>query len=231
MSTIVEHTHRGRTHGRLGARRILAYFVLGFALLVGVSAVVGGLTHTASKPLCLPYSPCGKPSPLVRPVVDETVWSSPRYAYRVLYPPDVAKITGRDARGIILDVALPGGSAGALIINAERGGIGQAASVVKGELAGLSGLTAVAADANPSRTILGAGVGYHAGVGATFIGDLAAPQGVQQPVDISAVAASVGGLTVTVTVLGSVHDSSPNGPLYQVADQVINEVRWPGSAS
>lgn len=51
-----------------------------------------------------------------------------------------------------------------------------------------------------------------------------------QPANLALQDASDGHVTVAVTVVGAAPDARPDAFLYQVADQIINSVRWPGGA-
>jgi hypothetical protein len=224
--SLVHHAARGRSHGRLRGLRALVLFGLGFFILSGIGSAISAAVAPRTKALCLPYRPCGMP-PVAPATTNESAWRSRRYGYVVHYPGDEATPVQRTAAGVVLETQLQDSSTAAIII---EGGQVPADRAIRDQVSSLSALSAVGRDSSPARQILGASVGYQPGLGVPFVGDLAAPQGVQQPVSIASESATRAGLTITATVIGSPHDSGPNSFLYQLADQIINTVTWPGSA-
>jgi hypothetical protein len=229
---VTHHHHhlRGHSHGRLRGRWTLALFVVALGLVVGAGAAVASALGPTTKPLCQPYRECGAPPRVTHALVDETVWRSRRYGYTIEYAGDEASVTGQDPGGLILETRLDGGATGAVVIDALPASAASPSQAIAHQLGGLQGVSAIARDADPAHQLLGPSVGYLSGAGSTYVGDLPSPQGVGQPVSLASEAASDGHLVIAVTVVGPVHDSGPNSLLYQLADQIINSVRWPGSA-
>jgi hypothetical protein len=98
---------------------------------------------------------------------------------------------------------------------------------ISDEVGGLKGVSQLAGDSNPGHQLLGAGVGYLAGAGRSYVGDVTSPQG-SQPASIASEAASDGRVTVSATVVGDTSDSGYRSDLYAVADLIINSVQWHG---
>lgn len=226
----VHHRHRGLSRGRLRHRGILVAFVAGFGLIVVVAAGASGLASPVTRPLCQPYRPCGSPPQVMRPLINATVWRSPRYGFSIEYPGDQVSVAEHDDAGLILETKLQDGSTGAIVIDGRPVGQGSLTQAISGELGGLQGVSQLATDSNPADQLLGAGVGYRTGLGATYSGDFTAPQGVGQPANLAIQGASDGHVIVAVTVVGAAPDARPDAFLYQIADQIINSVRWPGGA-
>jgi hypothetical protein len=228
---VTHHHHlRGDSHGRLRGRWTLALFVVALGLVVGAGAAVASALGPTTKPLCRPYRECGAPPQVTHELVNQTVWRSPRYRYSVEYPGDEASVSGQDPGGLILETRLDGGATGAVVIDALPASAGSPSQAIAHQLGSLQGISAIARDTDPAHQLLGPSVGYLSGTGNTYVGDLAAPQGVGQPVSLASEAASDGHLVIAVTVVGPPHDSGPSSLLYQLADQIINSIRWPESA-
>ena len=217
------HHHLRGSHGRL-RHRLLIYFVAGFALVLGLGAL-GAIVGGPSEHLCQPYSPCGLPR-VQRPLVNETVWQSAKYGFTLEYPGNQVKISQQDAGSLTLQTGLSDGSTGTILIQGSSGT--SPAQAIHSQIANLSGVTQLASDTLPAHQLLGGGVGYRPGVGEVFTGFFASPQGVGAQISLASEAATVGGVTVSVTVGGASSDAGPNTFLYAIGDQIINSIRWPG---
>jgi len=217
------HHHLRGGHGRLG-RRLLLHFVIALALVIGLGAL-GAIVAKPSEHLCKPYQPCG-PARVVRPLVNETVWRSARFGYTLEYPANEAGIAQQGSAGLVLQSHLPDGNTGTILIHGFAGA--SPAQAIHDQLSTLTGVTQLATDTLPADQLLGGGVGYRAGAGQVFTGYLAAPQGVGNQVSLATQAATSGGVTISVTVAGVSSDAGPSSFLYQLGDQIVNSIRWPG---
>jgi hypothetical protein len=196
--------------------------VLIFLGLIGFAILTNLLVAPVVVEPCASGQPCGAP-PTVPAVIRETAWRSSRYGFSLEYPASVVKVSQQTPSGVVLAVNV-GGKSGAVTIQGFGTGTTPARAITDqvGELGGVSQL---AGDSNPAHQLLGAGVGYLAGAGRTYVGDLTSPQG-SQPVSIASEAASDGRVTVSATVVGATGDSGARSGLYAVADLIINSVRW-----
>ncbi len=217
------HHHLRGSPGRLG-HRLLIYFAIGLALVIGLGAV-GAIVGGPSEHLCKPYQPCG-PTRVARPLVNETVWRSSRFGYTLEYPASEASIAQQGSAGLVLQSHLPDGNAGTILVQGSPAA--SPAQAIHNQLSTLTGVTQLATDTLPADQLLGGGVGYRPGAGQVFTGFLSAPQGVGNQVSLATQAATSGGVTISVTVAGASSDAGPNSFLYQLGDQVINSIRWPG---
>jgi hypothetical protein len=203
MSFLAERAARAPSGGGLG-RWVVHIFGLIFLLLIGFSVLTNLLVGPVVVVPCTNGQPCGAP-PTVPAVIRETV-------------------SQQTPSGVVLAVDVAGRS-GAMAIE----GFGPEttpAEAISDQVGGLGGVSQLAGDTNPAHQLLGAGVGYVAGAGRTYVGDVTSPQG-SQPVSIASEAASDGRVTVSATVAGATSDSGNRSDLYAVADLIINSVRWP----
>lgn len=219
----ISHDLRGG-HGRL-RHRLLIFFGVGFAAIIGLGALGAVVGAPPSARLCRPYQPCGAPPTMARPLVNETVWRSSQYGFRLEYPGNDATISQQDAGSVTLGADLGDGDKGAILIQGSPAPPSQA---IADQVSNLTGATQVSADTAPADQLLGSGVGYRTGVGSVHVGYFSAPQGVGQPINLASEAASNGRVTVSVTVGGPSGKTGPRSFLYELADLIINSVRWSG---
>jgi hypothetical protein len=205
-------------------RLVLHLFGFLFLVFIGLSILTNLLVAPVVVAPCTSGQPCGAP-PTVPAVIRETAWRSPQYGFSLEYPASVVKVSQQTPSGVVLAVDVAGAS-GDLAVQGFGAGTTPAAAI-GGQVRGLSGVSQLAGDTNPDHQLLGAGVGYLAGAGRTFVGDVTSPQG-SQPVSIASEAASRGPVTVSATVVGATGDSGYHSALYAVADLIINSVSWPG---
>ena len=158
-------------------------------------------------------------------MIRETGWRSSRYGFSLEYPASVVKVSQQTSSGVVLAIDV-GGKSGAMAIEGFGSGPRRRRrSAIRS--AGWAGSHSWPRDGNPAHQLLGAGVGYLAGAGRTYVGDVTSPQG-SQPVSIASEAASDGRVTVSASVVGATSDSGYRSGLYAVADLIINSVRWNG---
>lgn len=218
----VHHRLRGG-HGRL-RHRLLVYFVAVFAVLIGLGAL-GAIVGGPKQHLCKPYKPCG-PLRMMRPLVNQTIWQSSRYGFTLEYPGNAVRISQQDAGSVVLQVGLSDGGTGTILVQGSSGLSPGAA--IHSQIANLSGVTQVATDTLPGDQLLGGGVGYRPGAGEVFTGFFAAPQGVGAQVALASEAATLDGVTVSVTVGAPSTDTGSKTFLYLLGDQIVNSIRWRG---
>lgn len=225
----ISHELRAVTKGRLGSRRALIGFVLALAMIIGVGVAIVAIVAPSTKPLCQPYRPCGRPVVLPKPLVNQTVWRSSLYGFTLEYPGDQLQIASQDGAGVALGAQLKDGTSAIIILHGQPASQGSPSQAITQEL-GLIGIGSLAADTNPADAVLGGGVGHQAGAGGAFVGTLASPQGIDVNEGIASEAATNGNLTIVATAIAVTSDAGPQGAPYQLADAVINSVRWPGSS-
>ena len=223
MSLLAERAPRASSGGGLG-RLFLHLFGFLFLVFIGLSVLTNLLVAPVVVAPCASGQPCGAP-PTVPAVIRETPWRSSRYGFSLEYPASVVKVSQQTPSGVVLTVDVTGKS-GALMVQGFGAGT-TPAEAISDQVGRLSGVSQLAGDTNPAHQLLGAGVGYLAGAGRTYVGDVTSPQG-SQPVSIASQAASGGRVTVSATVIGATGDSGYRSDLYAVADLIINSVRWPG---
>ncbi len=223
MSILAERASRVPSGGGLG-KLVLHVFGFLFLVLIGLSILTNVLVAPVVVVPCTSGQPCGAP-PTVPAVIRETTWRSSRYGFSLEYPASVVKVSQQTSSGVVLAIDV-GGKSGAMAIQGFGSGT-TPAEAIGDQVGGLGGVSQLAADGNPAHRLLGAGVGYLAGAGRTYVGDVTSPQG-SQPVSIASEAASDGRVTVSASVVGATSDSGYRSGLYAVADLIINSVRWNG---
>jgi hypothetical protein len=164
---------------------------------------------------------------MARPLVNQTVWRSSRYGFSLEYPANAATISQQDPGSLTLQVDL-GGDVGTILVQGSSSV--SPARAISSQIAGLTGVTQLSGDTNPADQLLGSGVGYRSGVGDVHVGYFSAPQGVGQPINLASEAATDGRVTVSVTVVGASGHAGPKSYLYELADMIINGIRWAGGA-
>jgi hypothetical protein len=193
-----------------------------FLVLIGLSFITNLVASPVVSSPCPSGQPCGAP-PSVPAVIRETGWRSSQYGFSLEYPASVVKVSKQSPSGVVLTVDVAGKN-GALTVQGFGAGTTPAQAISE-QVHGLAGVSQLAADTNPAHELLGAGVGYSAGAGRIYVGDVTSPQG-SQPVSIASEAASNGGVTVSSSVIGAASDSGYRSGLYAVADLIINSIRW-----
>ncbi|MBV8221507.1 MAG: hypothetical protein JO325_23830, partial [Solirubrobacterales bacterium] len=198
MSILADLAPRSSSGGSLG-KRIVHVFGFLFLVLIGFSILTNLLVAPVVVTPCTSGQPCGAP-PSVPAVIRETGWRSSLYGFSLEYPASVVKVSHQTPSGVVLAVDVSGKS-GAVTVQ----GFGletTPAEAISNQVSGLNGVSQLAADKNPAHQLLGAGVGYLAGAGRTYVGDATSPQG-SQPVSIASEAAANGRVTVSATVVGA----------------------------
>ena len=223
MSLLAERAPRAPSGG--GLRRLFLHlFGFLFLVFIGLSVLTNLLVAPVVVAPCASGQPCGAP-PTVPAVIRETAWRSSRYGFSLEYPASGVKVSQQTPSGVVLTVDVTGKS-GSLTVQGSGAGT-TPAEAISDQVGRLSGVSQLAGDTNPAHQLLGAGVGYLAGAGRTYVGDVTSPQG-SQPVSIASETTSNGRVTVVATVVGATSDSGYRSGLYAVADLIINSVRWPG---
>jgi len=223
MSVLAERAARAPSGGGLGKLVVHAFMFI-FLVLIGLAILGNLLVAPVVVVPCTNGQPCGAP-PTVPAVIRETVWRSSQYGFSLEYPASVVKVSRQTPSGVVLTVDVTGRS-GAVTVEGFPAGTTPTAAI-SDQVHALGGVSQLAGDTNPDHQLLGAGVGYLAGSGRTYVGDVTSPQG-SQPVSIASEAASDGRVTVSATVVGATSDSGNRSGLYAVADLIINSVSWHG---
>ena len=223
MSILAERAARASGGGGLG-RWVVHIFGFIFLVVIGLSILTNLLVGPVVVVPCTNGQPCGAP-PTVPAVIRETAWRSSRFGFSLEYPASVVKVSQQTPSGVVLAIDV-GGKSGAVAIQGFDSAT-TPAEAIGDQVGGLGGVSQLAGDTNPAHQLLGAGVGYVAGAGRIYVGDVTSPQG-SQPISIASEAASNGRVTVSATVVGATSNSGYRSDLYAVADLVINSVRWQG---
>jgi hypothetical protein len=215
-------TRRSRT-------TVLALFAGAIAGSIVLALV---LTLLSSSPdpnaSCVYPSPCGPPRQRAE-LVSLTPWES-QLGYSLRYDAQFWTVAADEPTGLTL--ALLGRDDVALHVVGSTGTTPQAAldAYVADLTARVPDLTE---DGRAFRLVLGPHVGFHDGVGASYSGHVGTPQGPGPIVTMSAMAASVGGVTVVVSMemtgdhwIQVDQGHWPGEDAFSAADSVINTVRW-----
>ncbi|MBV9415422.1 MAG: hypothetical protein JO363_10635, partial [Solirubrobacterales bacterium] len=202
MSLLAERAPRAPSGGGLG-RLFLHLFGFLFLVFIGLSVLTNLLVAPVVVAPCASGQPCGAP-PTVPAVIRETAWRSSRYGFSLEYPASGVKVSQQTPSGVVLTVDVTGKN-GSLTVQGSGAGT-TPAEAISDQVGRLSGVSQLAGDTNAAHELLGAGVGYLAGSGRTYVGDVTSPQG-SQPVSIASEAASNGRVTVVATVVGATSDS------------------------
>lgn len=214
--------------GRFG-HGILRFFIAGLVIAIGLAALGAALGGPHRKAVCPTSAPCAAPPRLSQPLEHDAIWHSSQYGFSVLYPSGLLSAAQQSPSHLTLEIpTLNDNSSGVIFIDATPASGGSSAQAIASQISSLNGLGQVGADDNPADELLGAGIGYRAGVGQTFTGYETAPQGVGQPLTLASQAASDGRVIITVTVVGPANHVGPMSGAYALADEVINGIQWPG---
>jgi len=187
---------------------------------VGLGAIVVALAAPGGQPVCRPYSPCGPPTAAM-PLVNQTVWRSGEFGFRVEYPGAALTASGQTATGLTLDLGN-----GTIMVRGRPSSQAGPAQAITADLASLSGLSQLSADTSRGTQLLGAGIGYRSGAGGVWTGYQAASQGVGGQHTIYAEAATDGRVTISVLAIAPSSDAGPKSDIAQAADIVVNSIRW-----
>lgn len=220
----VHHHLRGRTHGRLRRHLVLVIFIVGLSLSVGIGAVVVALAAPGSQPLCRPYSPCAPPAPSL-PLVNQTVWHSSEFGFRLEYPGALLSASSQTAGGLTLGIDV-GNADGTIVVRGRPASQATPPQAITSDLASLPGISQLSADTSRSGQLLGPAVGYRAGVGGVYTGYQTAAQGVGGQQTVYAEAATDGHVTVSVLAIAPSSDAGPKSDIAEFADIVVNSIRW-----
>ena len=195
-----------------------------------VLALALTLLSSSSEPqeTCVYPSPCGPPAQRAE-LVALTAWQS-ELGYSIRYDAQAWTVAQQDAASVTL--ALFGREDAALHVVGSTGTTPGAA--LDAYIAELSArVPDLTEDGRAYRLVLGAHVGFHDGVGASYSGHVGTPQGPGPIVTMSAMAAQVGDLTVVVSMemtgdhwIQVDHGAWPGENAFAAADSVINTIRW-----
>jgi hypothetical protein len=221
---------QGAASTRLGTRRLVAVFATVFvlALLVGLGLVV--LASPSGSHACPNGFVCEKPP--TAPALQSLATFRGALGWHVEYDktqlrPAASSIAGNR---LLLQAKT---SSGQVVVSVEVRGFSaaheSARAAVTAEGHRLSSILVGAATAPSSDQIFTVPtLGFHPGVGEALEGPLRTPQGPGSLVKVTSVAATSGNVTV---VVGAVYilrtDSSIDKALDQIADSVVDTVRFP----
>jgi hypothetical protein len=209
---------------------VLALFA---GALVGAIALAVILTmlnssDTQVEDTCLYPDPCGPPTAAAE-LVSLTPWDSP-LGFGFRYDTNVWTLGEQDDHSVTLRLADRDDAV--LRVVGSTGTTPEAA--IDAYVADLrTRVPDLAEDGRAFRLVLGAAVGYQDGAGASYSGHVQAPQGPGPIVTMSIMAGTVGNVTVVASMEMTgeqwiqLHDGTWDGEsVFQVADSVINTVRW-----
>jgi len=218
---------RGSAGSRLGRRRTLIGAGALLALFVGAAIGVVALRKPApAKVLCPPGAPCAPPSG--KPLANLKTFRSPA-GFRLEYDGSTFKVQGQTSDYIQLLASTRYGESLLWIEGAPSSQLSPQA-MIKRRIDDLGGrvIGNLVIDARPWHRILGASVGWRAGVGANYAGTIDTPQGTADPVTVGSVAATNGKLTIAATYVTTVTDERHRRGVLTGLDQVVNTARWQG---
>ncbi len=224
------HHFRAHSRGRLRIRGMLAIFVVAFAVIIGVGAALTSSRAPTRHAACPPARPCGVRVAPVKPLVALSVFKSPQSGFSLEYDGSLLSVDHREKAGVTLGVQFNDGTTGALNVQAAPG-LSPAAAIAARVKLLRGAVSQLARDDDPAEALLGPAVGLRSGGGEVFKGELEGPQGVSQSVEVAIEAATNGRMTLIATVLAPTQHSGPQSAMYSIADQVINSVKWSGTAS
>jgi hypothetical protein len=195
-----------------------------------ILALILTLLSSPSDPqeTCVYPSPCGPPRQRAE-LISLTAWQS-ALGYSLRYDAQAWTVAQQDGSSVTL--ALFGRDDAALHV------VGSTNTTPEAALdAYVSGLTSrvpdITEDGRAFRLVLGPHVGFQDGVGASYSGHVGTPQGPGPIVTMSAMAATVDGVTVVVSMemtgehwIQVDHGAWPGENAFEAADSVINTVRW-----
>jgi hypothetical protein len=195
-----------------------------------ILALVLTLLSSPSEPqeTCVYPSPCGPPRQRAE-LIALTSWRS-ELGFSLRYDGEAWTVPQQDGSSVTL--ALFGRDDAALHILGSADTTPQAAldAYVDGLASRVPDITE---DGRAFRLVLGPHVGFTDGVGASYSGHVGTPQGPGPIVTMSAMAATVDGVTVVVSMemtgehwIQVDHGSWPGENVFAAADSVINTVRW-----
>ena len=230
------HPDRGSVQSRLMQWRIVVVFVGLFVVISAVAVLIALLAKpTPIKPVCPKHKVCVHP-PRGGRVPPLELSSSPRLefwqafvnsalGYRFEYP---SQLVTTDVTTTSVTVKPPSDNA-ALIVTFEGAPSSQATpdQLLNDRLNGLRGEIPNLTENNiGAEQILGPEVGYRAGVGGFYQGDLDSPSGLVAPSDVAVMAASDGSETIAVSVISANRDNT--GELFGFADILLSTLRFRG---
>jgi ribosomal protein L32 len=205
--------------------RVLAFVT--FLVILGASAgVIGAVAPASPRPRCQGIGQCGAPPALPAPLRTLTVWRSSTYGYALEYSTAEWKVRNQGPGG--LDLASRVAPVELVI---QGGRFATAHALLQAKVSQLrSQLLGFTRDPAVEDTILGSAVGYRAGAGQAYVGAVDTPQGVQDQVLLSVLAATANGVGVVATTVTDETSPALRRQVYLLADNVLNTVTWPGEA-
>jgi hypothetical protein len=223
---------RGELGSRLRSPVVIGVFVGVLALLVLAALLAVKLkAPPKAKALCQFGQPC--PPPVGQRILRGTLWKS-SLGFTVEHSRiwNVEKQAGDE---LVLSVSSRAGDTWALDIRGKR--TTDYKGLLDDELGSLKSKFSLAKNDNPGRSLLGANVGYQQGKGGTYCGNDTTSQGGVTDIDAIVEAASKDGISIVVSFVGpdctktAIKGESPlNAPELQVADGVLNTIRWPSES-
>jgi ribosomal protein L32 len=205
--------------------RVLAFVV--FLGLVGISAgVIGAVAPASPQARCQGVGQCGSPPALPAPLRNLTVWKSATYGFTLEYSPAQWKVQHQGSAGIDLASRVA-----PVELVVEGGRFADARDLLHAKVSQLrSNLLGFSRDPAVEDTILGSAIGYRSGAGQAYVGAVDTPQGVNDQLLLSVLAASSNGVGVVATTVTDETSSSLRRQVYLLADNVLNTVTWPGES-
>jgi hypothetical protein len=214
-------------NGRFGRTGLFGGGIGGFVLLIIiVIQVVRALAPGPKAPDCPSGSPCGAPPTTPLTLAQEQLWTSSDIGFEFDFDPKLWTIDSQSATAVVLTSNEPGSPffvwfAGAQATDASP-------IELRDRLAGALADKILGLQEDTGAPILGPAVGYLAGVGARYVGQVDSPQGPGEQVDVSIMAATDGSITTGVAVV-TAHEASREA--YGQADSLINTIVWPGGTA
>jgi hypothetical protein len=220
----VHHHLRGLHTGRLRSHRVLILFLIALIVTVGLGAAIVAVAAPSSAPLCQPFTPCGPPV-MSAALVNQTVWRSSQYGFSIEYPGSLLSPTNQTGSGLTLNLQSNNFN-GTIVVSGTPTTQASPAHAITDQLGSLPGISQISVDNNAGDQLLAPGVGYHTGTGGVYVGYQDASQGVGGEQAIYSESATDGRVTITVTVVSPSGTAPAKDPVAQVADSIINSVKW-----
>jgi hypothetical protein len=222
----------GHAQNRFGQRGMIAVFVGLFVILSAVAVLIAVLREPPGpKPVCPNNKPCANPPRGGPPTFDSSspalvlnqVFQSAALGFRLEYP-SVLEIGNETPTGISL--LAPSGVL-AIVVTGAEANQESPPQMIQARINSLkSSIPDLQEDNDGSVEILDPSVGFHAGVGGFYRGDVQSPSGIEGPVDVALMAATDGKETLSVTVVSTNRSETP--ALFGASSSILDTVRFQG---
>ena len=211
---------------RLVTRSRMLAFVAFIAILGVSAAVISAVAPAQQRARCQGPGQCGIPPQLAAPLRTQTVWRSSEFGFALEYAPADWRVREQGPAGVDLASRVA-----PVELVVEGGNSVSATALLQAKVSQLrTRLLGFARDPVAADTILGSAVGYRNGAGEAYVGAVDTPQGVQDQVLVSVLAASANHVGIVATTVTDETSPTLRRQVYLLADDVLNSVTWPGES-